>query len=516
MWCKSCEKEMLDKLCPSCNEKTQEDIPVEIFWCESCNVPIIRNANDTNKYICTLCNGKTHYLAADLRPVFPEERFLMEIIKNKEPFEHEKDFVWAAIGNRYYVNGSRKNRYFVSAKDMRSPNIDTIIEKLDKNKSNLNYDYFNNYINNFIRANIDRLNYLKDEAFSFIKQAREGYCDQQIMVSFSGGKDSTVVSSLVLRALGVPQIIHVFGDTTLEFPLTKEYVERFKKNNRQTILRTAKNEDLNFYDVCEDIGPPSRVMRWCCTMFKTGPITRKINSVFKNYNSILTFYGVRKSESVSRSKFDRITKNNEHAKIQKQTVASPIFFWKDIDLWLYMLAEGVDFNDAYRLGYDRVGCWCCPNNSERSHFLSKIYMPEESKKWRDYLIRFAKSIGKLDAERYIDDGNWKARQGGYGVEAANDVKINYTDCTTDENAKIYKLSKEMDDDFYNMFLPFGIISKEMGRKLIREVLVLHPRTNIPIISIQPYFASDYEHAVKIQTLNVDKHADIKRHDDFQR
>ncbi len=28
----------------------------------------------------------------------------------------------------------------------------------------------------------------------------------------------------------------------------------------------------------------------------------------------------------------------ESVKIQQQTVASPIFFWKDIDIWLYMLA----------------------------------------------------------------------------------------------------------------------------------------------------------------------------------
>jgi len=68
MWCKNCEKEVLDKICPSCNEKTQDDIPVEIFWCDNCNVPIIRNANDINKHKCTLCSGRTYYLSVDLRP----------------------------------------------------------------------------------------------------------------------------------------------------------------------------------------------------------------------------------------------------------------------------------------------------------------------------------------------------------------------------------------------------------------------------------------------------------------
>ena len=46
----------------------------------------------------------------------------------------------------------------------------------------------------------------------------------------------------------------------------------------------------------------------------------------------------------------------ESVKIQKQKVAPPIFYWADIDIWLYILGEKIDFNDAYRFGYDRIGC----------------------------------------------------------------------------------------------------------------------------------------------------------------
>lgn len=106
----------------------------------------------------------------------------------------------------------------------------------------------------------------------------------------------------------------------------------------------------------------------------------------------MTFYGIRKCESVSRSKYNRIEDNAESIKIKKQVVASPIFYWKDIDIWLYMLGENIDFNDAYKLGYDRVGCWCCPNNNDRAAFLSRIYMPAESTKWRDFLVDFAKKL----------------------------------------------------------------------------------------------------------------------------
>ena len=67
------------------------------------------------------------------------------------------------------------------------------------------------------------------------------------------------------------------------------------------------------------------MMRWCCSMFKTGPITRIMNRKYGN-KQILTFYGIRKVESTARSKYSRISENTESVKIQKQTVASPIFF----------------------------------------------------------------------------------------------------------------------------------------------------------------------------------------------
>jgi len=48
-------------------------------------------------------------------------------------------------------------------------------------------------IDKFVSANKDRLNYLKEEAFDFIKKATEKYPQESIVISFSGGKDSTNV-----------------------------------------------------------------------------------------------------------------------------------------------------------------------------------------------------------------------------------------------------------------------------------------------------------------------------------
>lgn len=505
MWCKNCNIETNEDICPICGEVTIEDIPVEVYWCDNCKTPVVQNVNQVDRGICPICGGQTRYMAADLRPVFPEERLLLELLLKKKPHAYIEKSVWSA-NSRYYIDGES---VAISSKTFQTADTDYLIKEIEKYQKENSYEIFNNHISNFILANKCRLDYLKDEAFEFVRKTASKFDEEKIVLSFSGGKDSTVTADVVVKALSNPSIVHIFGNTTLEFPSTVAYAERYRENHPQAIFLTAKNEEQVFYDVCEDIGPPARMMRWCCSMFKTGPITRVINSLYRN-QQILTFYGIRKSESVSRSKYNRVEDDAESVKIQQQTVASPIFFWKDIDIWLYMLSENVDFNDAYRLGYDRVGCWCCPNNNQRAQFLSRIYMPEQSKKWRNFLIDFAKKIGKEDAEVYVDTGKWKARQGGNGLRAAGDVKIKFTNCTTEEHAKIYRLVRPFDDELVGMFVPFGRVAPELGKKLLHEVIVLDSRTNVPILSIQPFNQDDYEYAVKIRTMNVQDHDDLQR------
>ena len=137
-------------------------------------------------------------------------------------------------------------------------------------------------------------------------------------------------------------------------------------------------------------------------------------------------------------------------------------------------------------------------------------MPEKSKHWREFLLSFARKIGKPDPENYIDGGYWKARQGGNGLASAGDVKIRFTNCTTEDHAKIYKLVRPYDDELVGMFVPFGIIAPELGKKLLRETIILDPRTKVPILSIQPFNQDGYDYAVKVRTMNVADHDDLQR------
>lgn len=504
MWCKNCRRETERDKCELCGTVTEQDIPLEIYWCEDCKVPIIKYANDIDKNICSSCGRITSYLCADLRPVFPEERMLFEILQGK-PLDYIDKSVWAS-NNRYYIDGKP---VMLPVKAYKKLLANSVREQLERYALQNNYDFFNSNIEKFVETNTGRLRYIIDEAHTFIQQTAAKYPRECVVISFSGGKDSTVTADLTVKALSDPSLVHIFGNTTLEFPLTVDYAERYRETNPKAIFKTAINREQDFYEVCEDIGPPARMLRWCCSMFKTGPITRVLNSMYHD-KDILTFYGIRKCESVARSKYNRVEDSAEAVKIQKQAVASPIFLWKNIDIWLYIFGEKVDFNEAYRLGYDRVGCWCCPNNNARAQFLAEIYMPEQYKKWHSFLVGFAKRIGKPDPEEYIESNKWKARQGGNGLEAAQDVKIRFTNCSTEDNAKVYQLNKPIDDSFIKLFIPLGRIAPELGRKLINETIVVDVSSNIPILSVQPFAQEGYEYSVKVKTMNVAKHEDLQR------
>lgn len=472
--CNNCNKiECETSTCPICKQRAQIS-KSEIYWCENCNIP-----NYDKK--CSCCNKEGKYIGTDIRPVFPEERLLLETLLGEE-FKYANSSVWNTSGNNYIANG-KKIKF--SIKETLSKVVAEEIQKKIKESSKENEKYMKNfynqeYIKRFIQSNKIRLNYIMNEAMEYVRIQASKYNDDEMFVSFSGGKDSTVTSDVVMRALGRENIIHIYGDTTLEYPTTGEYLKRFKQKYRHTPMLIAKNKEQNFNELCKIIGPPSRMMRWCCTIFKTGAITRKIDTTFKEKKNILTFQGIRRNESTARSKYER---ESNDSKIAKQIAVSPIIDWLEFDIWLYIISNKIDFNDAYRQGFARVGCWCCPNNSAWAEFLSSIYMPEMYHEFRTILVEFAKNIGKPDPEKYIKDGGWKARQGGNGLEFSKNTIIEFKPCALTENAINFELSKEINDNLYELFKPFGVINDTIGNKRLNEIYVLNRKTNEPILKL---------------------------------
>lgn len=76
MWCNNCDRETFDEVCMVCGLPTQKDIPTEMFWCGTCNAPIILLANSLSKEHCLDCGSEISYLASDLRKEIFEECIL--------------------------------------------------------------------------------------------------------------------------------------------------------------------------------------------------------------------------------------------------------------------------------------------------------------------------------------------------------------------------------------------------------------------------------------------------------
>lgn len=471
--CKHCDGLLCESsTCPVCGNRT-EIYSTAIYYCPECNVPCFDEE-------CPVHHTKNIEIGKDLRPVFAQERLLIEVLLHK-PMEYAGESVWSTASNIFWVDGKKVT---FSISELKKTNSDYVIQELQKyaqdNQQFVDHDFDNEHIQRFIEINQFRLNQITEEAINHIKKISTGFGPDEIFVSFSGGKDSTVTSNLVLRAFGTEKVVHIYGDTTLEYPESEKYLAEFRKCFPQTPILIAKNREQKFDDLCDVVGPPSRVMRWCCTVFKTGAITKKIEQVFGDRKQLLSFQGIRRAESVSRSKYER---DSRSSKISKQLVSSPIIDWLDFDVWLYLLSNHLPFNNAYRQGFSRVGCWCCPNNSGWSEFLSSIYMPEEYKKFHEMLYSFAKRVGKPDWEEYVNDGGWKARQGGNGLEYSKNAVVTFKPCALEENAYNFELSRPISEMLYTLFKPFGDLNFDLGNKRLNEVYVLDKKTKDPILKL---------------------------------
>ena len=445
-----------------------------VFWCKHCQIPVIENA------ICPLCSNEGVRISVNgvCNPVFRQERKLLSYILHKDISEAN---VWYLGNSSYLIDGKRtKAPYAEFYKQKKHLNIAAELRESVVDSDTI----FNQEA--FLEANARYLNELVYEAETYIidlvntlqKEKRNTYIPT---ISFSGGKDSSVVSRIVRDALQDESIIHYFGNTTLEFPCTYTYVEKtFRDENPFTPMLPSETEN-DFFKLCNLFGPPSRFERWCCTIFKTS----NLNAEYQNLDgNSLTFLGIRHSESRERQNYER---TQDHSKIGSQINAMPIIDWYDCDVWLYLLERKIQFNQAYRWGYKRVGCWCCPNNSDWSMMLTDIYYPELATKWKNLLYDFAVKTHKTDIEDYVENARWKMRKGASGLETRN-VAIADTPCNLSDRARNIIIRKKLNQDVLEFFKPFGELSvfdKEEAtyitvteRKYTDAAGVPHPRRKV--------------------------------------
>ena len=180
------------------------------------------------------------------------------------------------------------------------------------------------------------------------------------IVTFSGGKDSTLVAHLVFEALlDLPpslrnrKIYFVSNDTLVESPLVAQHMHRSLKKilDAAKILKlpvegtiTKPSLDKTFWTLLIGKGYPSpnRNMRWCTDRLKIEPTSQFIKNTVDENGAAIILLGVRKDESSTRKTSIESHKNiansnlTPHGSLTNAFVYRPIVDVSTDDVWEFL------------------------------------------------------------------------------------------------------------------------------------------------------------------------------------
>lgn len=219
----------------------------------------------------------------------------------------------------------------------------------------------------------------------------------KVYISYSGGKDSTVLSHIAKTMY--PDILHLFANTTNEYPETIQHINWEKEENGTNIItvlpRDAKGYTWTFKKVVDTYGYPmfskrvSNAIRTyqhalsertkqnsqdyldrnfrkyekykdlpisdkCCDKLKKEPLRRKA----KELGLDCAILGILASESYQREK-DWLEYGCNVFHERKDNQSRPLSFWNDEDILEYIDRYDVIIPKLYDMGYSRNGCMYC-------------------------------------------------------------------------------------------------------------------------------------------------------------
>lgn len=248
---------------------------------------------------------------------------------------------------------------------------------------------------------------------------------EMFVATFSGGKDSQVVLDLVTRVIPAEDFIVVYSNTGYELPtsleLYKDVEKYYKEQYPELKFYTAQNEQPLLY-YWDNIGAPSRIHRWCCSVMKSAPLARLLKELHGTGKQpkVMLFDGVRAEESEARSGRAKIGKNVKH---NNEINVSPILEWNTVEIYLYLLFHGLPINKSYRSGLARVGCVICPYSSGWSEDLCGRLYPETLSPFVDRIRCSLKEAKVAGVDNYIRMGKWKMRAGGRSMGCESNLRI---------------------------------------------------------------------------------------------
>jgi 3'-phosphoadenosine 5'-phosphosulfate sulfotransferase (PAPS reductase)/FAD synthetase len=196
---------------------------------------------------------------------------------------------------------------------------------------------------------------------------------------------------------------------------------------------------------------------------------------------VMAFVGIRGDESHSRSFYEDAT---DGAKNASQLNLMPILDWGAHELWLYIFANDLLINCAYKKGISRVGCILCPESALRYMWFARKNYPQIVKTYGDIIITTSVKNFKSQDEKdkFIGCIDWGARKSGVVLRKT----INYPLEENNEFTTMFKSPHFQENMFYEWIKTLGTIVKE--RETERQRLKL-PNTlddGIPFIYHTPY------------------------------
>lgn len=254
------------------------------------------------------------------------------------------------------------------------------------------------------------------------------YYDGNVVVSFSGGKDSTVLLHLV-RSI-YPDVKAVFVDTGLEYPEIKQFIASidnvdiirpelsFKQvldkygypvttKSQATTIRKLTTQNLseryrnkllngdergNMGKLSDKWKPlldaPFKISEQCCDVMKKRPVKK-----YAKENGVCFYTGEMANDSTSRQL--QYLKTGCNAFNNNQPKSKPLGFWLEEDIWNYINTFNIPYSKVYDMGIDNTGCMFCMFGVHLEKEPNRFQMMKETHpKLHDYCINDLK-VGEI-------------------------------------------------------------------------------------------------------------------------
>lgn len=225
------------------------------------------------------------------------------------------------------------------------------------------------------------------------------------LIGFSGGKDSTMVASLIFDAIrSLPPeertkpVSVLCTDTRVEIPAIVGMIEgtlarmsRFAETSKMNVsvhlLKPPPDQSFWVNIIGRGYPPPNRTFRWCTQRMKIDPMNGFVERTLGRTGKAILHLGARRAESATRAQtLAGIELKNglrRHPDLPRVDVSNPIEHLSTEQVWAYLLQNnppwGGSNQELYRLykdagggecpihidtstpscGNSRFGCWTC-------------------------------------------------------------------------------------------------------------------------------------------------------------